>query len=1073
MNNKIVYFNPKPEDTNFISKIYKKREFHLYKIPLRGEIKNYTQLSELREQSCKKSSSDFQLQPQQKFLSNFINPDTPYRGVLIFHGTGVGKTCAAIQIAEKFKDQVDKYNTKIYIVVSGPALEQNFKDELMGNCTGDTYITKTDDASIPDNELKKGKALVYQYYEIITYKKLLRKVLGEKIRSQSKEYIRDESGKVIREKSSNQINELSNTIIIVDEAHNISGNDYGQALKRIVHNKNSKNLKLVLLTATPMRNSAVDIVFLINLLRPKDNQLIADNIFEVNKNNTYDVKIKPNSLPYFKKMVSGYISYLRGADPVTFAYRNELGTVDKQFQFIKLIRCKMHGLQYITYKALAEKFKNDPLQQTVLAASNIVLPDIGKHSQLVPRTGNSGIFKLITSIHTNLTNIIDRLKIDLKKISSKIKVTSNFLSIYNNKVISGDIFKLENLKYFSVKYYEALKNINDCVTGKNGVGTNFVYSRFIGAGIHIFESVLRENGYIDYYNKDNITNFDNVKCYLCGVTKKEHSNSHIYHPATFVSITGEVDESGNNDEDINKRLIIKNVFNKENNSNGKYIKILIGSQVLMEGVSMMNVKNVHILEAQYTLTRIDQIIGRAIRYCSHINVMSEKYQYPVVNIYKYVVSNDNLSKLTIEEEMYRRAEIKYKTIKLVERAMKESAIDCPLNFHGNLSIEDIKKYKDCEKKGNCPAECDFMNCEFKCNDPELEKYWNNNEYSNLKLTDIDYSTFTTNLIQSEVRLCISYIKEMYRKDVAYTLEQILEYVKKKFPKYQRSLFDNGFVYEALSNLTPINENDFNNFKNIIYDKYNRECYLIQRDKYYIIQQFNESETVLIEDRKSYNKLDTRSLSLQNYINGKHPQVISDLKAGVNIYEYDNIYYNSRPEFDIVGIIIGKKNIYSKSDKITDLFNVRQKKDSTSIKLREKNVPTSFGANCLSKTKPELNEILKILEINTKSNNKNTICVLIKNKLLDLEKNSTGSNKKTYIKIPKNHNSYLFPYNIEDRIDYLKSKLKYLFTESQHIEITIVKNKLILESAKVYDEQHTQLLNMGAIFKSNKYYFQIS
>ena len=50
--------------------------------------------------------------------------------------------------------------------------------------------------------------------EIITYKKLLRKVLGEKIRSQSKEYIRDESGKVIREKSSNQINELSNTIII-------------------------------------------------------------------------------------------------------------------------------------------------------------------------------------------------------------------------------------------------------------------------------------------------------------------------------------------------------------------------------------------------------------------------------------------------------------------------------------------------------------------------------------------------------------------------------------------------------------------------------------------------------------------------------------------------------------------------------------------------------------------------------------------------------------------------------------------------------------------------------------------
>ena len=37
----------------------------------------------------------------------------------------------------------------------------------------------------------------------------------------------------------------------------------------------------------------------------------------------------------------------------------------------------------------------------------------------------------------------------------------------------------------------------------------------------------------------------------------------------------------------------------------------------------------------------------------------------------------------------------------------------------------------------------------------------------------------------------------------------------------------------------------------------------------------------------------------------------------------------------------------------------------------------------------------------------------------------------------------------------------------------VKDNLILESAKVSDEQHSQLLKLGGIFKSNKYYFIIS
>ena len=93
-------------------------------------------------------------------------------------------------------------------------------------------------------------------------------------------------------------------------------------------------------------------------------------------------------------------------------------------------------------------------------------------------------------------------------------------------------------------------------------------------------------------------------------------------------------------------------------------------------------------------------------------------------------------------------------------------------------------------------------------------------------------------------------------------------------------------------------------------------------------------------------------------------------------------------------------------------------------------------------------------------------------LLYLEKTSTGDKKKTYIKIPLNHPKYFFPYNIEDRISYLNKKIRIIFSETQNIDITTTKSKLVLTSAKVTDEQHTQLLKLKGELKNKKYVFDI-
>jgi len=48
---------------------------------------------------------------------------------LIFHGTGVGKTCSAISIAEGFKKTLKNINKKV-LIICNPGIDKNFKKEI-------------------------------------------------------------------------------------------------------------------------------------------------------------------------------------------------------------------------------------------------------------------------------------------------------------------------------------------------------------------------------------------------------------------------------------------------------------------------------------------------------------------------------------------------------------------------------------------------------------------------------------------------------------------------------------------------------------------------------------------------------------------------------------------------------------------------------------------------------------------------------------------------------------------------------------------------------------------------------
>lgn len=1048
---------PTVEDPNFSSKIYKKREFYFHKIPQREKLEKYEEIEKYRNNACIK---EFKPKEQQAIMSNFLSPLSPYNGVLVMHGTGVGKTATSILIAEQFKDQVKKYNTKIYVLTSGPNIRENFKNELLF-ATGETYLKNKDilDQMSANEVERERKMAIYsslQYYKIMSYKTFHRKVLGEKIVEKKltadnkikSSYKRNIEGEIEREVVIDRITSLDNSIIIVDEAHNLTGNEWGDALKKIADQ--SENLKIILLTATPMKNVADDIISLVNFLRPEDEPIMRDKVFTNDRN--YLIKFKPGGEEYLREKVNGYISYFRGNIPYTFADRVDIGTIPDELLFTPVVKCMMHPFQLTTYLKASKDF-DDALDRAASSAANFVIPILNKEkTKIIGTYSSDGISKLLSQLSADKNILLNLINKDIFNNKIPKNDLNNFIVETNRKTFGGDILKLDYLKIFSSKFYKAIMEINELVEGKRGAGTAFVYSNLVKAGgIELFAEALNSNGYFEWNEEGDYELKDDSRDAITGITykefKKKGKNSNEFNPSTYILVTGGM-EDGEDVPEI-KQKIIRNVFNNVENRFGKNLKLVLGSKVMNEGVTLENTKDVHILDVHYNLAKVEQVIGRAIRFCKHMAVTNENNPFPKVNVYRYVAG---LKKgLSTDEILYQKAEQKYILVKRVERILKESAIDCPLLLHGNMFPEELEKYKNCvpptlenKKKGKtiCPALCDFEECNLKCHGDKLnKKYYDDKKgtYVDIPPEKLDYSTFNENLAKFEINVVKEMIKDLYRFKSVYIYDEMLKKIKKSLKKEQAILFEDFFLDKAIEELMPKTENEFNNFTDIVKDKYNRPGYLRQFNQYYVFQPFNENENVPMYYRKNMDLEMKNLISVQNYLNKKHGNdKVKKEKVVVNKYDFDSVleYYSKRQENFIVGIIDANTNKLAYAT--DDVFKIREPREKNLDKKRGTGIPTFKGAVCsTSKDKGYLLKILEKLEKLTskygmksqlaeaKKQVRTNICNMIRDNLLLLEKysKSKDKNKITYIMVPNKHPKYPFPYNMEDRVKYIVSELE--------------------------------------------------
>lgn len=208
---------------------------------------------------------------------------------------------------------------------------------------------------------------------------------------------------------------------------------------------------------------------------------------------------------------------------------------------------------------------------------------------------------------------------------------------------------MKDIKKYSIKFYKIYNKI------KKSTGPVFVYSNFKEyGGLKSFILFLESKGYNNYKNK--------------GIGKKRYA-------------------VWSGDSKLEYRENIKTIYNNSKNKNGEMIKILLGSPSIKEGVSLLRVEQVHIMEPYWNLSRILQIIGRAIRYCSHKDMPRDRR---FVNVYLYLAIHKDID--TIDKYIWLLAKRKSKLIGSFETALKEMAIDCNLFYKRNV-YKDEKGYE--------------------------------------------------------------------------------------------------------------------------------------------------------------------------------------------------------------------------------------------------------------------------------------------------------------------------------------------------------------------------------------------
>jgi len=619
---------------------------------------------EVGSDPCAIKEENIKIRKYQEFVSKFMDYQSPYTSILLYHGLGSGKTFSAINLYNALYNYSSLWNVFVLIkatLENKPWIEdlerflnQDVKKEMKANIKFIHY-----DSPFADRDFVNA------------------------VRS---------------------VDASKKSLFLIDEAHNFITNVYnnitGQTGRRassiydymLREKRDNEDTRIMLISATPIINNPFELALIYNLLRP--------GIFptsEVKFEETYittgKVKIlNPVNKNMFQRRILGLTSFYIGETPDLYATKR---IIPKNVVMSEYQEEVYNAFEYIEKQMEIRRMQNrseeGSFNSYTRQSSNFVFPNISEkiNGEKRPRPNQFKIEDI--DAYKILEGRTDEFKEELKN-KEYIKGVDLYKRTLDDFILSTD-------KYFMLKNAEDIKNKHtihdDIKIFKEKF--NYKYKKFMKE--HDKKSKLLQALYacsckmtaILFYS---MRSKGPILVYSNFVSAEGLQMFKIYLKQLDILPFGEGDEykqlleyHGGID-DIKRKKSIE-IFNQIENLDGKLVKYILIAPAGSEGISLRNIRQIHIMEPYWHETRIMQLIGRAIRQCYHKDLPMEER---TVDVFRYQSVKRN-GEGTIDEKIRDSANKKQILIESFLKTVREAAVDCKLFENHNMMAESYQCFQ--------------------------------------------------------------------------------------------------------------------------------------------------------------------------------------------------------------------------------------------------------------------------------------------------------------------------------------------------------------------------------------------
>lgn len=414
------------------------------------------------------------LQYHQKVVKHYFTTNPDHRGLLVFHGTGTGKTMLSVSIADVMKDQMR------VVILSAKSLQHNFRKEVK------KYMKLL---KIPSSDID---SVIEQKYKFISSNagNMLDQLFRMGKTAEELEF--EKTLEVFTHKI-----DLEGTLIIVDEAQNffngiVNGSKNATGLYKAI--MNATDVKLIFLSATPIINDPFEIV-------PMFNMLYGSGILPEDYDDFYNFYIDKDTLSVknkekFKNRIFGLVSYMGDwwksgglINPNQVIKRHLFP--DQLPTIVEYIH--MSTQQFAAYSN-ARELESQVKQKRVIT----------KETLQKPKSDPGSTYRVASR---QISNFLLPETVKVKNIN-KYGFTKHIDKLTNEH--------LTNLDIYSPKMKKILENV------RKHSGLCVVYSSFVtGEGLRIFSKVLVANGWREYNPRNPKRTSEKVFVFISGDVSAE------------------------------------------------------------------------------------------------------------------------------------------------------------------------------------------------------------------------------------------------------------------------------------------------------------------------------------------------------------------------------------------------------------------------------------------------------------------------------------------------------------------------------------------------------------------------